>query len=66
MSDNGRGIAPIDDLDAQHLKVCYLEGVVVGREFISNGKSFWITDNEDAASDSMHVYTGHLYKEIGW
>ena len=38
----------------------YLEGVIVGHEFISAGKSFWITDDEEK-EDEKAVWTKHLY-----
>lgn len=55
-------IEPLKGIPADGITVAYLEGVIVGCEFVSGGKSFWITDDEDK-QDSAHVYIKHLYAE---
>ena len=55
-------IRQVASLEEEQLHVCYLQGVICGREFISEGKSFWITDSPDQVDD-RHVLLDHLFTE---
>ena len=53
-------IEELGGMPNEWLMPAYLEGVIVGHEFISAGKSFWITDDEEK-EDEKAVWTKHLY-----
>ncbi len=44
--------------------VAYLEGVCLHGAFVSEGKAFWITEDEDRI-DGSHVWVGDLYGLAG-
>ena len=46
------------------VEAAYLEGVCLHGAFVSEGKAFWITEDEDRI-DGSHVWVGDLYRPAG-
>lgn len=53
----------LDARKDEGVEAAYLEGVCLHGAFVSEGKAFWMTEDEDRIGD-QNVWLGHLYRSV--